>query len=57
MFTDIYNKEDEQIPDPKDYGINLKNLNDSTYNIGLINTSGGILTNNNQDDDPFMTSD
>jgi hypothetical protein len=57
MFTDIYNKDDEPIPDPNDYGVNLENLNDSSMNIGLMNSSGGSLIDNNQNDDQFMTSD
>jgi hypothetical protein len=57
MFTDIYNKDDEQIPDPNDYGVNLENLNDSSMNTGLMNTSGGNLTDNNQQDDDQFFAD
>ena len=51
-----FNQPEQPIIDPNDYSINLSNLNDSSMNTGLSNTSGGNLTNNQQDDDLFMST-
>jgi hypothetical protein len=51
-----FNQPEQQILDPNDYSINLSNLNDSSMNTGLSNISGGNLTNNQQDDDLFMST-
>ena len=53
-----FNQPEQPIIDPNDYSINLSNLNDSSMNNGLTNTSSGTnLTNNQQqDDDLFMSN-
>ena len=53
-----FNQPEQPILDPNDYSINLSNLNDSSMNNGLTNTSSGTnLTNNQQqDDDLFMSN-
>jgi hypothetical protein len=53
IFTG-FNQPVEQLADPNDYSLNLENLNDSSMNIGLMNTSGGSLIDNNQNDDQFF---